>query len=808
MLRGYIMVIFVCGSVLCGWANNVRVSNLSWPKTGIPDDNTLTMTCEVEWENSWRDAYNYDAVYLFFKIKKKEEEQVLSSVEKWHHLYLLNAGSEVKEGEQTSGNFGYWLSPLTIESNNSNTGVFLFRKKKGVGNNTMQVTVSWNIAGQKRALVRQDIENDRVLISAHAIEMVYMPCGAFRAGDGSSDSTFRRSFSPIPLRYDLVDTLYKIDASTGSVGPKLAADHLNDNSGTNQSAWVGTGDKSWWLIDFGKGNEKNVLYFGINAVKNSGMPDSVNLQVEKVAGSSSWTTIWGGAGAKCWRMAPDAYPVEKAVKVTSPGKYQRYRISIEKMKSGVPAVTSISMTDRDISRLNDYSVLIDGTVVERDTLFALGAADGATWTGTLPPAYPNGFREFYAMKYELTQEQYVGFLNKLTYKQQNGLLNDRLTTLNEGEYVFGEGQRPSGRNGIVLAMKSDGMPAIFAGNLNAADSIGKETDGKEVACNYMSPADMLAYADWAGLRPLTELEFEKMARPLYPYTPKGGEYAWNTTQITAATGNLADEGTTKERPLQGNANYGKAQPGPLRAGAFASGSSTKEMAGAGYWGGMELSGNLAEIYYNAVNPLAISVVLPEVAATFNHGDGYISDDGHYDGTTGGKKWSELSADMALRGGAYNSVARKLATSDRSGARGRIDVNSRDSSVTFRLGRSLPEKPPLVSILIMENGASTQGIKNVADTVSCDRAPYYIIRGNNPVGGAGLHSFIWKMRVPGGKWQVLEDQYDRDLIFKGFNPKTAVRQVYQFMRIVTDSERYSEKSSAFYAEVHFTGVVTN
>jgi formylglycine-generating enzyme required for sulfatase activity len=57
-------------------------------------------------------------------------------------------------------------------------------------------------------------------------------------------------------------------------------------------------------------------------------------------------------------------------------------------------------------------------------------------------------------------------------------------------------------------------------------------DGKYVAasparpCNYISWDDACAYADWAGLRPMTELEFEKACRG--NLKPIAREYPWNT----------------------------------------------------------------------------------------------------------------------------------------------------------------------------------------------------------------------------------------------------------------------------------------
>ena len=107
--------------------------------------------------------------------------------------------------------------------------------------------------------------------------------------------------------------------------------------------------------------------------------------------------------------------------------------------------------------------------------------------------------------------------------------------------------------------------------------------------------DGAAYADWAGLRPMTELEFEKACRG--NQTPVPDEFAWGTTSITAATG-ISNDGAANEVPSNAGANcavgFGAGINGPLRVGSFATSSSTREQAGASFYGIMELSGNLWE----------------------------------------------------------------------------------------------------------------------------------------------------------------------------------------------------------------------
>src|SRR5208283_4202281 len=126
--------------------------------------------------------------------------------------------------------------------------------------------------------------------------------------------------------------------------------------------------------------------------------------------------------------------------------------------------------------------------------------------------------------------------------QQNHIYDTALTglagpTLPTNTYVMsataGASSAPS-RNGIVVT----GLPAVITSPMTfgckLSGSANGSTDGEWIAMNYSYWLDAAAYAAWAGLRPYTELEYEKAARG--PITPVNGEYAWGSTGITNATG--------------------------------------------------------------------------------------------------------------------------------------------------------------------------------------------------------------------------------------------------------------------------------
>ncbi len=192
--------------------------------------------------------------------------------------------------------------------------------------------------------------------------------------------------------------------------------------------------------------------------------------------------------------------------------------------------------------------------------------------GTISSNFPNGYASFYCMKYEVTEGQWVDFVNTLTAAQKTE--RDITSSLNGGKNTDG----------------------VYYRNTVAWTNVNNDatTTARDRACFVVSWADGCAFADWAGLRPMTELEVEKACRG--PLTPVADEYAWGNATITA---NLASEtgdglGTSTANPANANCLTSGGQVGPCRVGIYAKSSTTREQAGASYWGIMELSGNLWE----------------------------------------------------------------------------------------------------------------------------------------------------------------------------------------------------------------------
>jgi hypothetical protein len=295
----------------------------------------------------------------------------------------------------------------------------------------------------------------------------------------------------------------------------------------------------------------------------------------------------------------------------------------------------------------------------------------------LPPNFPKGYGAFYIMKYELSQGAYRDFLNTLTYDQQvNHTIAAPTSAIGTGALVA-----IPGTNRNYLEIKTSGIiagsfiPAEYGCDANNNNIYDEAADGEWVACNYLNWPDMAAYLGWAGLRPITELEYEKAARGIQ--LPVAGEYAWGSAFIGSTIAILSNPNQNAEivsNPAVsiGNANYSLTYPnspynGPLRNGIFATATSTRVSSGSGFYGVMELSGNLIERVICTANGAGFSAITNLYGLNAN---GYVSvtpADG-WPGAVAASSYLVNGTQNAIglidRGGSWNNTNSFLKTSYR------------------------------------------------------------------------------------------------------------------------------------------------
>ena len=277
---------------------------------------------------------------------------------------------------------------------------------------------------------------------------------------------------------------------------------------------------------------------------------------------------------------------------------------------------------------------------------SLGGQGGGYPTGQTAPnaSWPNGFNAFYCMKYKVTQQQYVDFLNTLTTTQAAALY------YNSGD---------NNRHAITVS------GGVYSTTL------------PYVACNFLSWADLAAILDWMALRPMTELEYEKACRGA-GRTAVMGEFAWGTTTAVDAMG-LFNEGSYDEIASDPSANcvFGGSISGPVRVGMFATATSSRAQSGATYYGIMEMSGNLWE------QPITIGNTEGK-AYTGVHGNGALTAAGAAN-VTGWPAASGLGS--GNRGGCWVHSEMEMQISQRGEA-----MSNNNIRLSYRGGRGIRTAP--------------------------------------------------------------------------------------------------------------------
>jgi formylglycine-generating enzyme required for sulfatase activity len=285
---------------------------------------------------------------------------------------------------------------------------------------------------------------------------------------------------------------------------------------------------------------------------------------------------------------------------------------------------------------------------------------------TILAGFPKGYKAFWMMKYELTSQQFVDFLNTLTRKQQQSMVEADISQDEiKNYYVKTNSEDEHLRNAIVVAKKGNGT----------IEPVKFYTYAPARTVNFMSWSNIAAIGDWAGLRPITELEYEKAARG--PGEPLVNELAWGVTMEDVdkigrvQTFDGADgSGYEKKVPQKGvvNACFGggiapfdvgkKTVPdnpgfeGPI-SGEIIENSLQGDVSerinnGASYYGVRNLSGNVWE------RCVTIGHVLGR-AYDAQHGDGELDADGF----SNVPNWpGKDGAGAGNRGGVWSSPAPK------------------------------------------------------------------------------------------------------------------------------------------------------
>ena len=151
-------------------ANELQVSAGTLQRDG--GGSTLRVLVRVSWKNSWRNARNHDAVWLFVKLRVPPNTG-------YRHVRIAGTSNE-------SGN-----SPFTCQPSADRVGIFCrpaANTHRGdiAGSITVEIDTA-SVPPNMRAA--QGLE-----ARAFGLEMVYVPDGPFSVGDRDTTSVSRAAF--------------------------------------------------------------------------------------------------------------------------------------------------------------------------------------------------------------------------------------------------------------------------------------------------------------------------------------------------------------------------------------------------------------------------------------------------------------------------------------------------------------------------------------------------------------------------------------------------------------------------------------
>jgi len=312
----------------------------------------------------------------------------------------------------------------------------------------------------------------------------------------------------------------------------------------------------------------------------------------------------------------------------------------------------------------------------------------------------------------------------------------------------------------IRTAATQGSPAVFGINADVGPnptSWDHENQGGNLPMFSLAWTDAMAYLDWAGLRPLTELEYEKAARGELQVVGSGREFAWGDQTLGIA--HMAFDDRNRATEVSGTAGANRATPSeaaitahdatslsrwPIRVGAFARENTTRVQAGASYWGVLNLSDNVPERYIN------FSTTQGQ-AFRGTHGDGNLTGTGHANVPCWpGQATRALSTTTGAEGTGYKGIGLSnsnnipawntaIATNPHTvSAREHINVvhNSRDPWTGMRGGRSIS-----VEFGVLAHPSVAQRAAFLSGSAATGGNGFVVLR-VSAVGGEPAYTYQW------------------------------------------------------------------
>ena len=379
---------------------------------------------------------------------------------------------------------------------------------------------------------------------------------------------------------------------------------INFNSTTNQLSFTLTWENSWTYYasdpDLNDGAWVFVKYApnGGDSWFHAEILDSITISgyTQYISYDDLGLMVWKSSEGSS-TFGPQEFTIELAPLT---GSYQDFKVFATEM---------VFIDDGDFNSGDEISpgrFYKDGNVssswlIDSEDAIMRGEAigefnqEGSSSTQDLNANFPKGWNSIFCMKYKITAQQYVDFLNCLTRAQQDArTMADLSGTIASNKYVMTNTMTVLNRNPIACDINIGAAAIDFYLDLDASNSPDSLNDGGNVVLNYLTASDIIAYMDWAGIRPMTELEFEKICRGK-DVPSIAGEFAWGSDSQNSI-GTVTNAGTINESTSNVGILPSLYEIKPLRAGYAATSTSGRTESCAGFWGVMDIH-NLGEFMY-------------------------------------------------------------------------------------------------------------------------------------------------------------------------------------------------------------------
>ena len=316
----FLTMMLYFGAIPIVFANNLNITNLNVASVDTASG-TITFTCDVVQDNSWRSNINNDAVWMFMKYSTDAGQT-------WNHASMFGYGTN-PSGFAAGNNFA-----LVVPTDEK--GFFLQRTDYGTGTITVKgLKFVWNYA--QDGVTASVAQAANTIHKIFGVEMVYIPQGAFYAGDGNSSSDYRfkagssdNNPHTTPTQVGNDSTWVDVECGTNfTIGQKAngtiwawgnnATGQLGIGNTSQQNSPVQIGNDSTWIgVSCGGGSmvgfkadgsvwcsgDNSVGQLGNGSANSSTIPLKINgLKVVGVSsGPASVCVLQANGKVKCWGL--------------------------------------------------------------------------------------------------------------------------------------------------------------------------------------------------------------------------------------------------------------------------------------------------------------------------------------------------------------------------------------------------------------------------------------------------------------------------------------------------------------------------